>query len=312
MVISTNTQALIANAGLWKTNNALFKSSEKLSTGVVINKTGDDPTGMAISNRMKTQIRSLDQADNNVLDSINLISTAESAVANINDIVTRMAELAVQAANDTLGTSDRELVQQEISEYLSEIESITDKVQFNGKSLLNDDYELLTFQVGVYEGDEIQLNLENIDSAFLGLALTETLETQAGVVLAIADTNSATGWVDREGNDYTPDGTEVQLAAVDVTTQAGADELIDRCEEALSRIAVYRTELGCIQNRLEFTSSSLIMASENTSISLSNILDTDMAEEMAEYTKSNVLVQAGISMLSQANQRPNQILSLLQ
>lgn len=272
MIINTNTQALTANLGLWKTNNALVTSSARLSSGICISKTGDDPTGMAISNKMKNQIRSLDQADSNVVDAVGLLSTADAAAANINDLVTRIGELAVQAANDTLSDNDRAVVQIEIEEYLAEIDTIIDTVQFNSKSLLNDDYEVFNFQIGAYEGNELNVSIGKMGTEFLGISLAE----------------------------------------ITATTQEGANELIGQCSEAIERIVEYRAVLGAAQNRLEYTSTSLVLASENTSISLSNIMDTDMAEEMASYTKYNVLIQAGISMLAQANQRPNQVLSLLQ
>lgn len=291
MILNTNVQALITTKALWQRNNDLQKVSEHLSTGTKINKSGDDPAGLAVANKMRMQIKGLDMADRNSNDAISLVQVAESGVSEMEDMVQRMRELSIQAATDTLTDNDRELIQLEIDQLTQEIDSLSNKIEFNQKSLLNDNYEEFKFQIGTGEGQELSLSLKKINSEVLGISLKE------------ADK------YDDNGNLVQP---PAKVDALDYTTRQGAENAIDRCDTALDRINNYRSTLGAIQNRLEKTSSSLVVNQENTKGALSRIVDTDMAAEMAEYTKTNVLVQAGISMLSQANQRPNQLLSLLQ
>lgn len=291
MILNTNTQALLANNALWHRNNSLQKASTNLSTGTKVNKTGDDPTGMAVSNKMKMQIKGLEMADRNVNDAVSLIQTAEGSVAEMQNIAQRMRELAVQASNDTLTESDRELIQQEIVALSEELDGISQRAEFNKKHLLNDNYDEFTFHIGSNHTDNFNLSLKNINAEVLGLNVTLGKK------------------YDDQGNLIIP---EEDMPGLDFTTVQGAQEAIERCDDAIERINIYRANLGASQNRLDKVSSSLVISEENTQAALSRVIDTDMAFEMAEYTKNNVLVQAGISMLSQANQRPNQLLSLLQ
>lgn len=270
MILNTNTQALLANNALWHRNNDLQKFSTNLSLGTKVNKTGDDPTGMAVSNKMKMQIKGLEMADRNVNDAVSLIQTAEGSIGEMQNIVQRMRELSVQAANDTLTEEDRRLIQEEINQLAEEINGISRRAEFNKKHLLNGTYEEYTFHIGGNHTDNLTVNFPRIDSEALGV----------------------------NGLNY--------------TTVEGAENAITRCDEAIERINQYRANLGANQNRFEKISNSLVISEENAHSALSRVMDTDMAFEMAEYTKNNVLVQAGISMLSQANQRPNQLLSLLQ
>ncbi len=291
MILNTNTQALLANNALWHRNNALQKASTNLSTGTKINKTGDDPTGMAVSNKMKMQIKGLEMADKNVNDAVSLIQTAEGSIGEMQNIAQRMRELAVQASNDTLTESDRELIQQEIVALSEELDGISQRAEFNKRYLLNGNYDELTFHVGGNHNDNLDLSLKRIDAEVLGLNVTLGKK------------------YDDQGNLIIP---EEDMPALDFTTVQGAQDAITRCDDAIERINIYRSNLGATQNRLDKISNSLVISEENTNAALSRVMDTDMAFEMAEYTKNNVLVQAGISMLSQANQRPNQLLSLLQ
>lgn len=289
MILNTNAQALLATNALWHRNNALEKASANLSMGTKINKTGDDPTGMAIANKMKLQIKGIEMADRNVNDAVSLIQTAEGSIVEMQNIAQRMRELAVQASNGTLTTEDRELIQQEIAQLSEELNSISDRTEFNKKRLINDDYDEFIFHIGNDYRDNLIVSFKPIDAFVLGLSTVPGRE------------------YDNNG-----DPTRNVIPGLDYTTAEGAQEALERCDKAIDRISNYRSNLGATQNRLEKTSNSLVISEENTHAALSRVLDTDMAGEMAEYTKNNVLVQAGISMLSQANQRPNQLLSLLQ
>nr|WP_317357389.1 flagellin [uncultured Tyzzerella sp.] len=281
MILNTNRQALLANNALWHRNNDLAKAATNLSTGTKVNKSGDDPTGMAISNKMKLQIKGLELADRNVNDAVSLLQTAEGSIGEIQNIVQRMRELAVQSSNDTLTEEDRKTIQQEIVQLSEEIDSISQRTEFNKRRLLNDDYDSFTFHTGADYRDNLTVSFKTLNSEVLGLNIKSN--KMAGSKLGL-----------------------------DYTTVKGSQEALERCDNALDLISEYRSNIGANQNRLEKTSSALVIAGENTKAALSRVRDTDMAGEMADYTKNNVLVQAGISMLAQANQRPNQLLSLLQ
>ncbi|MDE6181734.1 MAG: flagellin [Eubacteriales bacterium] len=278
MIINVNMQAVITNSSLWNKNRSLQKNSKNLSLGTKINTAGDDPAGMAISNKMKSQIAGLEIADRNTNDAISLIQTAEGALAEVQNMVQRMRELAIQGATDTVTDEDRKLIQQEIDQLVEEIDSVSERVEFNERTLLNDKYGSLIFQVGEKEGMELTFDLKNMNSESLGLS------TLNGTV--------------KDNIKY--------------LTVQDCEKAIETCDNAISKISEFRSELGATQNRLEKNSSSLIVSTENSKIALSRIIDTDMAYEMAEYTKNNVLVQSSLAMLAQANQRPNQLLSLLQ
>lgn len=395
MIISTNVQALTANNALWHKNNDLITSSSKLSSGLNINKVGDDACGMAIANKMRRQIQGLESAERNTTDAISLVSTAEGGMAEIQNIVQRVRELAVQGATDALTDHDRTLIQVEAEQLLDEIDAIVDKIEFNSKTLLNDDHSSFTFQVGTNQGNEIVIDMPRVNSVDLFVNYEDVYTNANGDVIfetsgyamngmgQYIDPNEAEVVIDvstvgvqnPDGSDpyYCNDGTPFdaststlllldgtyQLAngdTIDVSdrqyvqnddgdyintdtadvifdpdsainddgdlpilssgmtllTVEGCTEAIKRCDYAVTEASKYRATLGTAQNRLEQTQTTLITAKESTTISLSSVVDTDMAAEMAIYTKENVLVQAGISMLAQANQRPNQVLTLLQ
>ncbi len=289
MILNTNVQALLTTNSLWHRNNALERASANLSMGTKINKSGDDPTGMAVSNKMRMQIKGIEMSDRNVNDAISLIQTAEGSVSEMQNISQRMRELAVRASNDTLTKEDRDTIQREIVELSKEIDSISKKTEFNKIHLLNGNYSEFTFHTGSNSIDNFTVGFRKIDAEVLGLSTDDA---------AVYDDEGMPQKLNIKGLDY--------------TTVEGAQEALERCDKAINRINIYRSKLGAAQNRLETTSKALVISEENVNSALSRILDTDMAGEMSEYTKNNVLVQAGISMLSQANQRPNQLLSLLQ
>lgn len=296
MIINTNIQAVITNNSLWGKNIALAKNSRNLSLGTKLNSAGDDPAGMAISNKIRGQISGLEMADRNTNDAISLVQTAEGALTEVTNMIQRMRELAIQGATDTVTDSDRKLMQQEINALVDEISSLSERMEYNERPLLNAKGESLIFQIGEREGMELKFNLKNMDAFSLGFKKLEDLDpnnpappVQPGVPTPIK-----------------------KPVVISYETTKDCEEAIDICDNALRIVSEFRAELGATQNRLEKNSNSLGVSAENSKQALSRIVDTDMAYEMAQYTKNNVLVQAGLAMLSQANQRPNQLLTLLQ
>lgn len=272
MVVNTNVLALNSHRALKSVGNMQAKSSARLSSGQKINTAADDAAGLAISEKMRGQIRGLDMASKNSQDGISMVQTAEGGMTEISNMVQRVRELTVQAANDSNESGDREKIANEVNQLLEEIDAMAGKVEFNGKKLINGDYAStkLHLQVGANAGQKIEFNVGNLDKASLGL----------------------------DSLDYTGTGEDIgnQLTAID---------------NAITTISNERAKLGAVQNRLEYTIKSLDISSENLSASESRIRDTDMAKEMMNMTKANVLQQASTSMLSQANQAPQNVLQLL-
>ncbi|MBS4208282.1 flagellin [Bacillus sp. FJAT-50079] len=284
MRINHNIQALNAYRNLSQTMASTSKSLEKLSSGLRINRAADDAAGLAISEKMRSQIRGLGMAERNALDAISLIQTAEGALNETHAILQRMRELSVQAANGTLEDEDRVAIQAEINQLNEEIDRIADTTQFNQKKLLDGASGgsdlLLQFQVGANTGETLTVEITKLDSVSLGIA-----------------TLGAPG---------TPN------IATSVKTAADADEAIQIFENAIQKVSEQRSKLGAYQNRLEHTVTNLQTANENLTAAESRIRDLDMALEMTNFTRNNILNQAGQAMLAQANQLPQGILQLLQ
>lgn len=471
MIINHNIPALVTNNALNKANASTDKSSKRLSTGKRINSAADDAAGLAISNKMKTQVRGLTMADRNCNDAISLIQTAEGGLSEVQNMLQRMRELAIQGANDTLTTSDRQKIQDECDQLIDEITDTSKKVQFNTKTLIDGKYDTFTFQVGPNSGLTLTVDMEEItpykigaytdeDGTFTSLSQLKSQPTSAvkiGIETNIPEVTKSDGTVvqrvnfaaissdgsqvevttydkgttttpsdskitetgtymlisvngtktlfDSDGNDVTDKFKEYAIPGDTTSTNIGFNtsnytapclitvtsstnesgatiykesvtaltktatnskltnpgdiaqnpttyvlstddtEAVQKslsddktkliitdtegeggfatvescaytallvCDGAIDDVSELRSRLGAVQNRLEYTSSSLGVSSENAETALSRVEDTDMASEMTEYTKNNVIVQAGIAMLSQANQRPNQLLSLLQ
>jgi flagellin len=277
MRINHNISALNTYRQLSINNTAGSKSLEKLSSGYRINRAGDDAAGLAISEKMRGQIRGLNQAERNAQDAISLIQTAEGALNETHSILQRMRELAVQAASDTNTKIDREELQKEIEQLLEEIDRISTDTEFNTMTLLNGDYSTeasaLTFQVGANSEQVVSIQLNDM-SATTGLVLT--------------------------------------TSTVDLTTRTGATEAIEKIDEAIKKVSSERAKLGAMQNRLEHTINNLSTTAENLTASESRIRDVDMAKEMMEFTKNSILQQAATAMLAQANNQPQGVLQLLQ
>ena len=422
MRINHNISAQLTNVSLKKVDNKVSASLERLSTGYKINKAADDSAGMAISNKMRTQIRALDQASRNSADGDSIIQTAEGAMSEIENILQRIRELGVQAANGTLALEDRKAVQDEVDELMDEVDRIADTTQFNGKGLLDgsasrtvmtntlsihaisasmdvprNDYEITidampeaakaqldytipsTISINGYsleitdEYDDTSVRKKIIDmcdamnidvSGPDGSLTLTTRATGANQKISVrsAGANDETVIYGKDakitlGTQFTPaDGFSyrasgivrvedagymvLQIGAnehqtlemdfkevscqslflrnkegvnqINACTQEGATELLKVLDDAIDKISAARSTLGAYQNRLDATRESLDVSEENLTDAMSRIMDTDMASEMTEYTSNNVLSQAATSMLSQANNRPQQIMSLLQ
>ena len=391
MIINHNLNAMNAHRNMSGTTTAQGKSMEKLSSGLRINRAGDDAAGLAISEKMRSQIRGLNQASRNAQDGISMIQTAEGALSETQAIGQRMRELAVQSANGTYTDEDRALINQEFEQLKSEIDRIANDTEFNGNKVLNgnlsgkefkaDDLKTditgvvndihqkfdgsefeklgegnfeIVVTVGAKSGDEADITLELFDkSHFNGdkkyLMDSITLEkvditngteesfTLGGVNIELDTTDfteeesatvSFTNVVEKQ-----EDGVSLQVGAnkeqmigvsmenmrsrelglggIGVGTAADAQEAIERLDAAVERVSAQRADLGAAQNRLEHTIASTDNTAENLQAAESRIRDVDMAKEMMNLTKLNVLQQASQSMLAQANQAPQQVLSIL-
>ena len=278
MVVQHNLSAMNTSRQMNSVSSAMSKSTEKLSSGYKINRAADDAAGLSISEKMRSQIRGLNKAASNAQDGISLVQVAEGALNETHSILQRMNELATQAANDTNTSVDREAIQQEMNQLTSEIDRIQSTTQFNSMNLLDGTFssKALKLQVGAMSGQSISVSIAKMSASKLGLA-------------------DATG--------------KVSLKVSAFSTAGAAMKSI---QDAIKTVSDTRSKLGAIQNRLEHTINNLNTTSENTQAAESRIRDTDMASEMVEYSKNNILAQAGQSMLSQANQQTQGVLSLLQ
>lgn len=278
LVVNTNIPALNAQRNLSKSQRDLNQAMQRLSSGLRINSAKDDAAGLAISDRMTSQIRGLNQAARNAMDGISLSQTAEGALQETTNMLQRMRELAVQSANDTNTAEDRSSLDAEFQSLIEEINRIATTTAFNGKTMLTGSYANpgsgFVFHVGANADQVISITISGASAGALG----------------------TTGTVD----------------AQDILTRSGANSTIAIIDEAISDIDVMRGDLGAAQNRMESTISNLKNVAENLSAARSRILDADIAQETSEMTKNNILQQAGVSILSQANQTPQLALSLLQ
>ena len=291
MVVQHNMTAMNANRQLGITTSAQAKSSEKLSSGYRINRAGDDAAGLTISEKMRSQIRGLNKASDNAQDGVSLIQVAEGALSETHSILQRMNELATQAANDTNTTADRNAIQSEINQLTSEIDRIQSTTQFNTMNLIDGSYTGKNLQVGSLSGQAILISIENMNA-------TSLFGGKNGAVSSVADVNTT---------NLKSYNTKLTVSSFDTAGSA-----MKSIQSAIALVSNQRSNLGAVQNRLEHTIANLDNISENTQSAESRIRDTDMAEEMVNYSKNNILAQAGQSMLAQANQSTQGVLSLLQ
>lgn len=275
MVVQHNLTAANTNRQLGITTNGLQKSTEKLSSGYKINRAADDAAGLSISEKMRNQIRGLNKASDNAQDGISLVQTAEGALNEVHSMLQRMSELAVQASNGTNAAEDRTALDNEVQQLKTEIQRVGTTTQFNKMDILTGDFSSnaeKTLQVGANQDQVITIAISALTST-VGSALDATVK---------------------------------------VATASAAQSSITIIQNSITNLSALRSKLGALQNRLEHTVANLDNISENTQSAESRIRDTDMAEEMVQYSKNNILQQAGQSMLAQANQANQGVLSLLQ
>ena len=272
--ISTNMSAINAQRTMQTSQRSIGKSMEQLSSGSRINKAADDAAGLAISENLKSQIRSLSQAGRNANDGISMLQTAEGGLSEISNILTRMRELGIQASSDTIGEKERGMLDKEVQQLKQESQRITQTTRFGTTKLLDGSGDKFDFQVGINkdaESDRISLN--------------------AG------ETNATTASLGIDGFDF--------------STKEGAQSALAQVDEAQTQVNSFRANLGALQNRLTSTVDNLGVQHENISAANSRIRDTDVAAASAETTRNQVLLQANASVLAQANQMPNMALKLI-
>ena len=286
MVINHNMSAMFSNRSLGVTQGSLTKDMEKLSSGQKINRAGDDASGLAVSEKMRSQIRGLNQASRNAANGISFIQTTEGYLQETTDIVQRIRELAVQASNGIYSDEDRMQIQVEVSQLVAEVDRIASQAQFNGMNMLT--------------GRFAQATGENTPTASMWLHIGANMDQRMSVFIGTM-TAAALGM--REI------GTEEVMT---IAAPSDANRAIGTLDEALKIINKQRSDLGAYQNRLDYAVKGLDIAAENTQASESRIRDTDMASAMVEFTKNQVLSQSGIAMLAQANSQSQSVLSLLQ
>lgn len=270
MRINNNIMALNAHRQLGINNANQGKSLEKLSSGLRINRAADDAAGLSISEKMRGQIRGLNQAQKNAQDGISLIQTAEGALNEVSSMLVRMKELAIQKANGTYNTNDTANIDAELEALITEIDNISAKTSFNDKKLLNGSVSSVNIQINHATGDVMTLTMVDLTTAMGNISI----------------------------------GSGATITASEAT--------LENIEDAIEAIGTARANLGAYQNRLEHTVNNLGTTSENLTAAESRIRDVDMAKEMMEFTKNNILNQAATAMLAQANQTPQSVLSLLQ
>lgn len=277
MIINHNLTAMNAYRNLASVNERVDKNMEKLSSGMRINRAADDAAGLAISEKMRGQIKGLNMATKNSQDGISLIQTAEGALNETHSILQRMRELSVQSANDTNTTEDREKLQLEMNQLRQELDRVSTSTEFNTRKLLTGEYAEggLTFHIGANKDQNVKLNIADMSATYL----------------------KVNGGTDEE--------------ALSISTQEDANSSILTVNNALERVSEERANLGALQNRLEHTINNLRVSGENLQAAESRIRDADMANEMVSLNKDRIISQAGTAMLAQANTSPQSVLQLL-
>ena len=276
MIVQHNMTALNANRQLGITNTNLARSTEKLSSGYRVNRAADDAAGLSISEKMRGQIRGLEQASTNAEDGQSLIQTAEGALSEIHSVLQRMRELTVQASNDTNVSADRKAIAKEVRALTSEINRIATQTQFNTMGLLSGNFKNKKLQVGANTNQTISITISSMTASKLGVSAT------------------------------------VIAKVISTKTGDAITKLITTVNTAITKVSTQRSALGALQNRLDHTIANADNMAENLQSSESKIRDVDMADEMVAYSASSILQQAGQSMLAQANQATQGVLSLLQ
>ena len=285
MIINHNMSSLYADRVLGISNDSIMKNIEKLSSGERINRAGDDASGLAVSEKMRSQIRGLNQAGRNIENGVSFIQTTEGYLTETTDILQRVRELAVQSANGIYSAEDRMQIQVEVSQLIAEVDRVASQAQFNGMNMLTGRFARPTGENTVTGSMwfHIGANMDQRTQVYIG-----TMSAMALGLRNVGDESIMT-----------------------LETPDDANRAIGTLDEALMKINTQRADLGAYQNRLEMTVKGLDIGAENLQASESRIRDTDMANEMVEFTKDQVLSQAGTAMLAQANQSSQNVLSLL-
>ena len=376
MRVNYNVSAMVANNSLTRSDNALSKSIERLSSGLKINRAKDNASGLAIAKRMNAQLRGLSVANDNASDGVSVIETADGALGEVHSMLQRMNELAVKGANGTWSVADRATIEAEIVQLQDAIQEIADGTQFNGQTLLDGSFDLKGYTTNTavkveYYSDEVTAKdytlkaltvtldaegniIETADAVNATLSATEDGGFPPNCKVTNVDANKVT-IEDKDGFELTlevrGESEPVSIANMgititgygDMTVQIGANEgqvldmripdvslanigiedldfssadgcsaAIEKIKNAINHVSYVRSRLGAYQNRLESTVESLDVTYESMTAAYSRIMDVDMAKEMTEYSNLQVLTQAGTSVLAQANERPSQVLQLLQ
>ena len=282
MIINNNMSSLYANRVLGISNDSIMKSMEKLSSGERINRAGDDASGLAVSEKMRSQIRGLNQASRNIQNGVSFIQTTEGYLQETTDILQRIRELAVQSANGIYSDEDRMQIQVEVSQLVAEVDRIASQAQFNGMNMLTGRFALegdgiMQFQIGANVDQNTRVYIGTMTAHSLGLKGVQGSDEQISI--------------------SSPDQANLVLATVD---------------SALKTVNKQRADLGAYQNRFEIAAKGINVAAENTQAAESRIRDTDMASQMVEFTRDQILTQARTAMLAQANAQSQNVLALLQ
>jgi len=280
MIINNNMSAINSHRVLKYQNTEIGKNMEKLSSVMKINRAGDDASGLAVSEKLRAQIKGLRQAERNAEDGMSLIQTTEGYMQQLTEIVHRVRVLAVQSANGIYTPEDRQIIQVEVSQLIDEVDRIASQAEFNTMALLQGDFARGSRTASMYF--HIGANMHQAERVYISTMTASALNMKNN------------------------DGTLISLS-----TAARANDVIGIMDEALYAINKQRANLGAYFNRLEYTSKGLMNTYENMQASESRIRDTDMAETMTQFTKNQILVQSGTAMLAQANQRPQSVLQLL-
>ena len=283
MIINHNMSSMYADRTLGISNDAIMGNIERLSSGQRINRAGDDASGLAVSEKMRSQIRGLNQANRNIQNGVSFIQATEGYLQETTDILQRVRELAVQSANGIYSEEDRMQIQVEVSQLVAEVDRIASQAQFNGMNILTGGFaaesasgRVMQFQIGANMDQNARVFIGTMTAQALGLRGTQGADEQIGI--------------------DTPESANMAIGTID---------------EALKTVSKQRADLGAYQNRFEMASNGIGVAAENLQAAESRIRDTDMASEMVEYTKNQILTQSGTAMLAQANSQSQNVLALL-
>jgi len=288
--INYNFESVSAQRNLTGTQSSFFKAIEQLSSGLRINKAADDAAGMAVSEKLKNQVRGLNQAQRNAQDGVSMLQIAEGALNETHSVLARMRELAVQSANDTLTNSDRLHIQAEVNQLVAEVDRISVSTQFNKASLLNG-----TSTTVAFTGLSLKLHIGPNNEP-------TTPDGSNEITMSIMNAGASTLGVHVLTN---------LSGSTSITSQGGANTAIKTLDDAIDNVSVVRGRIGAMQNRLQSTINSLGIAAENTGAANSRIRDADVAQAVSDMVKNQILQQSTMAVLAQANQAPQMALQLL-